>query len=149
MREGHPRVGRRLTLEQYLSLEHVVVAPLGRPSQVDRALAARGRERRIRQVVPYFVSGLHIATTTDCVATLSDRAAMALAPTLGLRLLEPPIPLEPYALNLLWHPRLENEPANRWLRQVFVRAAREGAPERQAPRPGRRGPKTPGMPSEA
>jgi DNA-binding transcriptional LysR family regulator len=144
VREGHPRVGRRLTLEQYLSLEHLVVAPLGKPSQVDLALAARGRERRIRQVVPYFVSGLHITATTDCVATLSGRAAEALAPILGLRLLEPPLPLQPYALNLLWHPRLENEPANRWLREVFVRAAGVAAPERGMPRPGPRGPRPPG-----
>ena len=42
---------------------------------------------------------------------------------------EAPLPLSPYALNLLWHPRLENEPANRWLRDVFVRAANEAVPE--------------------
>jgi len=129
VREGHPRVGRRLGLDEYLALEHVVVSPLGRPSHVDAVLAERGRERRIRQVVPYFLAGLHVAATTDCVLTVSERAARALAGTLGLRLLEPPLPLAPYALHLLWHPRLENEPASRWLREVFVRAAREAAPE--------------------
>jgi DNA-binding transcriptional LysR family regulator len=129
VREGHPRVGRRLTLDEYLALEHVVVAPLGKPSQVDRVLAERGRQRRIRQVVPYFLAGLHVASTTDCVLTVSDRAARALAEPLRLRVLEPPLPLAPYALHLLWHPRLENEPANRWLRDVLVRAAEEAVPE--------------------
>lgn len=138
VREGHPRVGARLTLDEYLALDHVVVAPLGRRSHVDDVLAERGLERRIRRVVPFFVSGLRMAAESDSVVTVSDRAAGALAAALRLRLLEPPLPLAPYALNLLWHPRLENEPANRWLREVFVRAAATAAPEdgagRGAPR---------------
>jgi DNA-binding transcriptional LysR family regulator len=132
VREHHPRVGKRLTLEEYLALEHIVVSPLGRPSHVDSVLAERGHERRIRRVVPFFISGLIMAATTDYVLTVSDRAAMALAKTLHLRIVEPPLPLSPYALNLLWHPRLENEPANRWLREVFVRAASEGVPAARA-----------------
>lgn len=139
VREGNPRVGRRLTLERYLALDHVVVAPLGRRSHVDEVLAERGLTRRIRRVVPYFLSGLLMAAGSDDVLTVSDRAAVALAPTLGLRLLPPPLPLAPYALNLLWHPRLEDEPANRWLREVFVRAAAEAVPDgHPAPSPGRR-----------
>ena len=120
-------VGAKLTLDQYLALEHVVVAPLGRPSHVDQVLSERGQRRRIRQIVPYFLAGLHVASTTDCILTVSERAARALADTLRLRLLTPPLPLGSYPLHLLWHPRLENEPANRWLREVFVRAAAEAA----------------------
>jgi DNA-binding transcriptional LysR family regulator len=127
VRRGHPQVGGKLTLEQYLALEHVVVAPLGRPSHVDQVLGERGRRRRIRLIVPYFLAGLHVASTTDCVLTVSARAARALADTFRLRLLPPPLPLGSYPLHLLWHPRLENEPANRWLREVFVRAAAEAA----------------------
>jgi DNA-binding transcriptional LysR family regulator len=136
VRAGNPRVGKKLTLDEYLALDHVVVAPLGRPSAVDGALAERGLSRRIRRTVPYFLTGLLMAATTDDVLTVSDRAALALAPTLGLRLVEPPLPLPSYTLNLLWHPRLENEPANAWLRDVFVRAAREAVPEPASePRP--------------
>jgi len=129
VRADHPRVGKRLTLDEYLALEHIVVSPLGRPSSVDAALAERGHARRITRVVPFFTSGLLMAATTDYVLTVSDRSALALADTLPVRILEPPLPLAPYSLNLLWHPRLENEPANRWLRDVFVRAAAEAAPE--------------------
>jgi hypothetical protein len=46
---------------------------------------------------------------------------------------EPPLALPPYAVHLLWHPRLDAEPANRWLRGVFVdAAARVATPGRQA-----------------
>ena len=128
VRQDHPGVGRRLTLDQYLALDHIVVSPLGRPSHVDAVLAERGLARRIRRIVPFFNSGLLLAAATDDVLTVSDRAALALAPALGLRIVEPPLSLAPYSLNLLWHPRLENEPANRWLRDVFVRAAKEAIP---------------------
>lgn len=129
VRENHPKVGKRLTLDEFLALDHIVVAPLGRRSHVDTVLADRGLERRIRLVVPYFLAGLLAAAQGDYVLTVSDRAARALAPTLPLRVIEPPLPLPSYALNLLWHPRLETEPANQWLRDVFVRAAREAAPD--------------------
>jgi DNA-binding transcriptional LysR family regulator len=129
VRADHPRVVKRLTLDEYLALDHIVVSPLGRPSHVDSVLAERGLERRIRRIVPFFLSGLLLAATTDSILTVSHRAAESMAATLHLRILEPPLPLSAYALNLMWHPRLENEPANQWLREVFGRAATEAAPE--------------------
>jgi DNA-binding transcriptional LysR family regulator len=128
VRRDHPAAGKRLTLDRYLALDHIVVSPLGRPSHVDAVLAERGLVRRIRRIVPFFNTGLLMAASTDYVLTVSDRAALALAPTLGLRIVEPPLPLAAYSLNLLWHPRLENEPANRWLRDVFARAATDALP---------------------
>jgi DNA-binding transcriptional LysR family regulator len=123
VRTDHPQVGRRLTLDAYLALDHIVVAPLGKPSHVDRILAERGHERRVRCVVPYFGAALHLLAATDYVLTVSETAARALASTLPLRIVEPPLALPSYPVNLLWHPRLDSEPANRWLRDVFVRAA--------------------------
>lgn len=123
VRKDHPRVARRLSLDAYLALEHVVVAPLGRPSHVDHVLAQSGRERTIRAVVPYFGAALHLVAATDYVLTVSETAARAVAGLLPLRIVEPPLALPSYSVNLLWHPRLDNEPASEWLRGVFVRAA--------------------------
>ena len=123
VRKDHPKAGRRLTLDSYLALDHLVVAPLGKPSYVDQVLAERGQSRRIRRVVPYFASALHLVAVTDYVLTVSETAAQAARETWPLRVMEPPLALPPYAVNLLWHPRLDNEPANEWLREVIVRAA--------------------------
>lgn len=136
VRRDHPRVGRRLTLNTYLALDHIVVAPLGKPSQVDQVLAERGQQRRIRCVVPYFAAALHLVAATDGVLTVSESAARAVAATLPVRVMEPPIPLPSYAVNLLWHPRLDVEPANQWLRNVFVRAASTQQTARHAPASG-------------
>jgi DNA-binding transcriptional LysR family regulator len=123
VRKDHPKVGRRLTLDAYLALDHIVVSPLGKPSYVDQVLAERGQSRRIRCVVPYFASALHLVAVTEYVLTVSETAAQAARKTWPLRVVEPPLPLPSYAVNLLWHPRLDNEPANQWLRDVFARAA--------------------------
>lgn len=131
VRRDHPLVGRRLTLDTYLRLRHIVVAPLGKPSQVDQALAARGLTRTIRRVVPYFATALLLVSTSDDVLTVSESAASAVARMVPVTVFEPPLPLPSYAVHLLWHPRLDNEPANQWLREVFIRAA----PGASAPRP--------------
>jgi len=41
--------------------------------------------------------------------------------------LAPPVPLDPYALSLVWHPRFDADPAHRFLRDVFKRGAGEKA----------------------
>jgi len=46
-----------------------------------------------------------------------------------------PLKLRPYALSLLWHPRVDGDAGHRFLRDVFVRASQEAASERhEAPR---------------
>jgi DNA-binding transcriptional LysR family regulator len=131
VRERHPSVGKRLTLEQFVALEHVQIAPRGRPGgYVDDLLAARGLSRRIARAVPYFLAGLLLVAETDYVLTVSERIATALAPRFGLRVLEPPFPLDPYALSLLWHPRTDADPAHAFLRNAFVEVAAVAAPEK-------------------
>jgi DNA-binding transcriptional LysR family regulator len=142
VRADHPRVGETLSLDAWLKLDHLVVAPLGRPSFVDVLLAERGLRRRIRRTVPYFLAGLALTAASDDVLTVSARAAAAVAPTYGLRLVAPPLPFTDYALNLLWHPRVDNDPAHRWLRDVFARAAAsvvaDDGGRRRTPRSSRR-----------
>jgi DNA-binding transcriptional LysR family regulator len=128
VREGHPTVGDRISLEEYVRLEHVQIAPRGAPGgYVDDELRARGLERRVTRAFPYFLIALHVVAETDAVLTVSERAASAVAERLGLRLLEPPLALDPYALSLAWHPRHDSDAAHRWLREVFVQAAGEAA----------------------
>ena len=130
-RTDHPALARRLTLGAWLALDHVVVAPLGKPSVVDRILADQGHERRIRVTVPYFAAALHLVADSDDVLTVSETAVDAVRARLPLRVVEAPLALPTYPVSLLWHPRLDNEPANAWLRSVFTRAAAE---VRDAPR---------------
>lgn len=144
VREANSYVRNSLSLTQYTQLEHVQIAPRGRPGgSVDTALAAVGLSRRVVRTVPFFLAALRLVAKTDYILTVSERIAKLMAPCLGLRILEPPIAVRPYALRLVWHPRFEADRAHAWVRNAFVRAAKLAAgdshanPERTLPRPPR------------
>jgi DNA-binding transcriptional LysR family regulator len=128
VRKDHPSVKQRLSLEQFLQLEHVQVAPRGKPGgYIDDVLRERGLDRRVARAVPYFMTGLMVTARTDYVLTISERLALLMAPQLGLRIVESPLPLRPYALQLVWHPRQDGDAGHRWLREALLRAAQEVA----------------------
>lgn len=128
VRADHPAVGKRLTLDQYVGLSHVQVAPRGRPGgYIDELLRARGLGRVVARAVPYFVTAMQLVAQTDYVLTISERLANKLAPGLGLRVVELPLDARPYALSLVWHPRFDGDPGHRFVRDALVRVAREVA----------------------
>ena len=94
---------------------------------MDDVLRERGLERTVARALPYFVTALTLTAETDYVVTVSERIAKALAPGLGLKILEVPVPLRPYALSLVWHPRFDGDEGHRFLREVLARAAAETA----------------------
>lgn len=136
VRRGHPRAKKRFTLEEFVAIPHIQVAPRGKPGgYLDDVLAARGLTRTVARAVPYFLTALQLASETDYILTISERIARRFAEPLGLKVLEVPLPLRPYALSLVWHPRLDGDAGQRFLREVFLRAAAAAAAERhESPR---------------
>ncbi|MGE0328348.1 MAG: LysR family transcriptional regulator [Polyangiaceae bacterium] len=137
VREGHPSVKQRLTLERFVELPHIQIAPRGRPGgYVDNLLELRGLRRRVARAVPYFQVALELAASSDYLLVVSERIAKQLGPRLGLRLLEPPLPFEPYTLSLVWHPRYDGDAAHQWLRSQLLESvqALAGAVDRDARR---------------
>lgn len=133
VRRGHPQVTAPMSLEQYVALDHIQVAPRGKPGgYIDDVLREQGLSRTVARAVPYFVTALQWVAETDYVLTISERIATRYQGTLGLQSFDVPLPLRPYALSLLWHPRVDGDAGHRFLREVFARAAREVAGERHA-----------------
>jgi len=123
-RKGHPRLRKGVTLDVWASLPHVFIAPRGTPGGVvDTALAAVGRARRVSLAVPQFLLAPHVVTRTDLVGVLGARLAESLAETLPIQLFEPPVRLPTFAMHLIWHARLNDDPAQRWFRGRVVEAA--------------------------
>lgn len=124
VRAGHPLVDGKITLKTFLALKHVLVAPRGRAgSTVDAALAERGLTRRVSRKVPYFLAALDLVSRCDCAVTISERLAQRYAARFDLQVLRPPIPLPPYTISQVWHPRVDRSPAHVWMRRSVVRAA--------------------------
>jgi DNA-binding transcriptional LysR family regulator len=87
---------------------------------LDDVLEARGMERQIVVAVPGFATALALARRTDLIATVPERHTGALRA--GMRSFTLPVATPELTVSLLWHPRLDADPAHRWLR-ACVRAA--------------------------
>lgn len=119
----HPDVSDEMTLEllsrlPYLSYTHVQLA-----SSVETQLDAAGVERRQEVSTGSFVVSPLMQRGTRLVALVHERLARALQQAAELRLLEPPLPLKPITEMMFWHPRSEDDPAHRWLREEVAAMA--------------------------
>jgi DNA-binding transcriptional LysR family regulator len=125
VREGHPRVRRRLDLDTWIDLPHCLIAPRGMPGGiVDHALAALERTRRVACAVPHFLVAPHIVANTDLVLTVGERVAHALAKLLPLRVVAAPVELPGFAISLTWHELRHHDVSQRWYRAQIVEAAK-------------------------
>jgi DNA-binding transcriptional LysR family regulator len=126
VRRDHPHVRSRITLARYASLPHVDLALFGAVDDtVDRALARQGRSRHIAVAVPHFSSVPLAVLETDCIATVSSRLARRFAQWLPLRILTPPVALEPLEIRQVWHRRSETDEGVMFLRRLIHDAATE------------------------
>jgi len=121
VRKDHPQVGKRLTLQRYLSLRHVLVTQetdaLG---VVDLALAPLGLHRDVALRLSHFLLVPAIVAATDYVAAIDRRVAAAFCRTLPLRSLPPPLPLPGGSVGQVWHERTHHSPAHAWLRGLIA-----------------------------
>jgi DNA-binding transcriptional LysR family regulator len=122
LREGHPRVGSRLSLKAYLELSHVLVAPMGyRGSVVDDLLVERGAEpRRVALTVPHFLVAPFIVAASDLVLTVPERVARRYASALPLRRLAPPLEVPGFTISQLWHERMHHDAGHAFLRAAIA-----------------------------
>jgi DNA-binding transcriptional LysR family regulator len=134
VRRGHPRVKGRLTLQEFVELDHLLVSvPDYGPGVVDFALAARKLERRVRVRVPSFLVAPLVVARTDLLATVPERIARSVARAHGLRVLRPPLELASFAVQMIWRAGADDA-ALRWLRsQLLAAAAVVGPRARRSP----------------
>lgn len=115
--KGHPLARGKLTPERYARAEHVAVSRAAdERGPVDDALLALGLERNIITVAGTFSGALALARDCGLVATVPERQTGILRE--GLRTFALPFPLPAFTVSLLWHPRLDADPAHRWLRTL-------------------------------
>jgi DNA-binding transcriptional LysR family regulator len=137
-RKGHPLAKVPMTLKQFTELDHVgVVAANTGHGEVDGLLERAGIQRRMRLVVPHFIAVGHILQSTDLIATLPERFAQRCETPFGLVTSPHPASLPDIAINLFWHAKFNRDPANLWLRQIFVELFADGDGKRPAPRAAR------------
>src|SRR5262252_572280 len=115
-RRTHPRIGRTLDLRTYVALDHILVSVTGDPvGIVDHTLAAKGHVRRVVATLPMFLPALAAVAQSDVIATMPAKLIEAYKKPFGLRSHEPPLPIRPFTLSVVWHRRNDADPGLRWL----------------------------------
>lgn len=137
VRTGHPLLaGGEVTPERYAACRHVAASREGETGEaVDAALRRLGLGRRITVAVPGYPDAMRIARQSELVAMvprsclgnglLGDPAA-----TSGLEEFGLPVPVPEFLISAMWHPRLDADPAQRWLRETVVTVCRQAYPGR-------------------
>ncbi|TXH84888.1 MAG: LysR family transcriptional regulator [Rhizobium sp.] len=134
-RKDHPLLaGSPLTAERYAACSHVVASRKGEfADAIDAALDIANLTRDIRVVVPGFPDAMRIAAATDFIAAVPVsclgrvKVGEPIA-KLGIRSFELPFETPEILISAIWHPRVDADPAHRWLRNIVAQVCRAAYP---------------------
>jgi DNA-binding transcriptional LysR family regulator len=117
-RPGHPAIQGKIDLETYLEQRHVQVSSRRHgPSLVDVELGRRGLRREVFLRSQHTLTAGLVVSKTDMLLTLPERHAQLLNMGLMNQVLAFPMQGPRLEAHLYWHESVENDPANRWLRE--------------------------------
>jgi DNA-binding transcriptional LysR family regulator len=122
LRADHPIEGRRLTLKQFLSLDHAVVQAEGRSLEFFEQVLSRRRIRRnIVLRTPHITSIPFIIAASDLVVTVPLPVATSFVRLANIKMIRPPIPVPRLEIRQYWHRKFHDDARNRWLRALVAR----------------------------
>ena len=137
LRSDHPVRAEKLSLKQYLSLEHIVVRAEGRTEEVIESYLARKKiRRRVVLTTPHFASAPIIVAQSDLIVTVPEPLARYFAKfAAGVRVVQLPFEPPSIAIKQFWHRKFHHDARNRWLRslvyEVFQPEPHRRVPSRQ------------------
>ncbi|MCZ8391942.1 LysR family transcriptional regulator [Achromobacter xylosoxidans] len=116
VRAGHPLARGRVTAARYAAGQHVLVSRRGLDKgPIDEGLRALGLARDIAVIVAGFSDALSLARGSDLIASVPERHTGNLRA--GMHSFALPVEVPALTVSMLWHPRMDADPAHRWLRE--------------------------------
>ncbi|MET3105891.1 DNA-binding transcriptional LysR family regulator [Oxalobacteraceae bacterium GrIS 2.11] len=115
VRENHALTTGEINPARYGAGRHVAFSRQGiAKGPIDEALKLQNIEREVVAIVGGFATALALARSSDLIATVPERHTASLRD--GMFSFPLPIPVPKFTVSLLWHPRMDADPAHRWLR---------------------------------
>lgn len=112
VRSAHPLSRGRMTAARFAGARHVGVSRRGlEKGPIDEAL---GIPREVVAIAGGFSTAIALARSTDLIATVPERHTTGLR--VGMHSFRLPFSTPEMTVSMLWHPRLDADPAHRWLR---------------------------------
>jgi DNA-binding transcriptional LysR family regulator len=115
VRKGHALSRGKITPRRYAAGRHILVSRRGLDrGPIDEALQPLGLAREIAATVGGFTAALALARASDLIASVPERHTGNLRA--GMHSFPLPLAMPQITVSLLWHPRMDADPAHRWLR---------------------------------
>jgi len=123
VRMGHSLSQGEMTPARYAAARHISVSRRGLDQgPIDEALKMFGLEREVVTIVGGFSTALALARSSDLIASVPERHTGRLRT--GMHSFPLPFSTPELTISLLWHPRLDADPAHRWLRDLVLETCR-------------------------
>ena len=127
IRSDHRMQADKLSIREYLQLEHAVVRAESRTEEVIESYLARRKIRR--QVVlstPHFASAPIIVAQSDLIVTIPEPLARYFSSVAaGVRVVQLPFDPPRIAIKQFWHRRFHHDARSRWLRALVCELFQE------------------------
>jgi len=134
VRKDHP-FASGITLDDYLSLSHIMISPSGRGgSAIDEILATEGLKRNIAVRVPHFFAALEIIANTNYMILLPSHFIRRYADPEKFTTLEIPFDIPSMEISMFWHARMHHDPLHKWFRNFVFESIYEKHLEKNAKR---------------
>jgi DNA-binding transcriptional LysR family regulator len=130
VRAGHPLARGKVTVARFAAGRHILFSRQGvETGPIDDALKKQRLERQVVAIVGAFSAAIALARSSDLIASVPERHTANLRA--GMHAFALPVPMPAFTVSMLWHPRMDADPAHRWLRDCV----REACAERPASAP--------------
>ncbi|MDC7787861.1 LysR family transcriptional regulator [Rhodoplanes sp. TEM] len=129
VRNGHPLCRGTITPERYAAGRHILFSRQGLgKGPIDEALEPLGLTLDVATIVGGFATALALARASDLIASVPERHTGTLRD--GMHSFALPVAVPEFSISMLWHPRMDADPAHRFLRACVrdVCAERRTAP---------------------
>ena len=120
-RRDHPIFDAQITPQRFAAYPQISVSRRGRANgPIDVELANFKAQRRVALITPSFHSAMFSLPDSDLILPMPANILNSVNKLgLSLRSFQIPLPLEQVTVMQAWHPRFQNDPAHRWLRQTL------------------------------
>ena len=122
LRSDHRMSAARLSINQYLNLEHAVVRAESRSEEVIESYLTRKKIRRhVVLATPHFASVPIIVAQSDLIVTIPEPLARYFSSVAaGVRVVQLPFEAPRIAIKQFWHRKYHHDERNRWLRSLVA-----------------------------
>ncbi|WP_462163678.1 LysR family transcriptional regulator [Pseudoalteromonas xiamenensis] len=128
MRPEHPLATPSLSLDAFLSADHVLVSMSGDTTGLtDVALLQMGLQRRVAMTVNHFSAVAPLVKSSDLISVVPSMAVDREIFNGELAVYETPVNMQYNQIGMLWHKRQDNDQGLIWLRRLIGDIVKESA----------------------